>query len=78
MDDTGYDTRARLIIPAVPRPDTAEEKATPNFLVIARGPDGAVKMTLTISEFKTKCAKFPRSVRELPAAFFIVHMCTQR
>ena len=54
--------------PPPPRPDTAEEKATPNFLAIARGPDGAVKMTLTVSEFKTRCAKFPRSVRELPAA----------
>jgi hypothetical protein len=50
-----------------PMPDTPEEKATPNFLVIAKYPDGRVKMTLTISAFKTKSAKFPRSVRQLPA-----------
>lgn len=66
-----------------PRPDTEEERETPNFVVLppvtvapaakpeadARegGPRGALPPTLTISAFKNKTARFPRSVRELPA-----------
>ena len=56
-----------------PEPDTAEERATPNFLTIERmpgmprRPSAPLRMTLTISAFKNKSVRFPRSVRELPA-----------
>ena len=54
--------------PEPPVPDSAEKRAEPNFLAIERrrGADPTV-MTLTISAFKNRSVRFPRSVRELPA-----------
>ena len=48
-----------------PKPDTAEEKATPNFLAISRV-GYTTRMAITISAFKNKSLRFPRCVRELP------------
>jgi hypothetical protein len=45
-----------------PAPDSAAERATPNFVTVRR--DGG--MSLTLSAFKNRSASFPRSVRELP------------
>jgi hypothetical protein len=51
---------------APPLPDTAEERATPNFMAISRGSEGQTRMAITISAFKNKSLRFPRCVRELP------------
>ena len=53
--------------PMPPEPDSPEERSVPNFLSIERRKGGGpARMTLTISAFKNKSVRFPRSVRELP------------